>query len=360
MSEEMQELRDLVAQLRTENERLKTMHSGQGSSADAPGPSVPAVPTERLVFIPREKKCPTFRGSVGIGIEEWKEEAVACMRARHLSIIEKAYFLFDHLEGEAREEIRYRPREERENPEKILEILQELYGCPQSYVALQEAFFSRKQQEEESLLEFSIALMTLMDKVKRRAPEGIINADVLLRDQFVEYVREGALRRALKSFIRIKPLATLIEVRKEAIRWEREGSVEPIRLRSFSLPSSTDRIFGVSGISCAVTSGPQGGPLPRSDLEKLKSDMEKLMGMVQQQQMQLQNLSRSVATQEEPRRRGRSPRQGPIICRRCQQPGHYAGDCDGERVVRPPPVPSNGGLMPLESRSSRLNRPSEN
>ena len=65
---------------------------------------------------------------------------------------DQAFFLFDQLEGEAREEIKYRPSTDRNDPEKIKGILRELYGCSQSYVALQEAFFSRKQQDGETLL----------------------------------------------------------------------------------------------------------------------------------------------------------------------------------------------------------------
>lgn len=84
------------------------------------------------------------------------------MRARHLSASDQAFFLFDHLEGEVREEIKYRPSEERLDPAKIIAVLEELYGCAESYAALQEAFFSQQQQEGETLLEFSLALMGLM------------------------------------------------------------------------------------------------------------------------------------------------------------------------------------------------------
>lgn len=48
---------------------------------------------------------------------------------------------FAHLEGEAKDEIRYMPQAECENPEGILAILQELYGCSKSYISLQEDFF---------------------------------------------------------------------------------------------------------------------------------------------------------------------------------------------------------------------------
>ena len=62
------------------------------------------------------------------------------MRARHLSTFDQAFFLFDHLEGEAREEIKYRPATDRSDSTKIIAVLRELYGRSDSYVALQEAF----------------------------------------------------------------------------------------------------------------------------------------------------------------------------------------------------------------------------
>jgi len=179
------QLRDIVLQLRAENERLRQEPAATVSesipalcdnTAVRPSTSRAAegigTATERLVLIPRDRKCPMFRGNSGMNIDEWVEEARACMRARHLTPVDQAFFLVDHLEGEARDEIKYRSDAERGDPEIIIKILQELYGCCQSYVALQEAFFSRKQQEGESLHEFSLALMRLLDMVKRVAPAG--------------------------------------------------------------------------------------------------------------------------------------------------------------------------------------------
>lgn len=91
-----------------------------------------------------------------------------------LTLLDHAFFLFDHLEGEAREEIKHHSGAERKDP-------RQLYG---SYVALQEAFFSRRQQEGEILQEFSLALMGLMERVKQRAPTGMLNTEAFLRDQF--------------------------------------------------------------------------------------------------------------------------------------------------------------------------------
>lgn len=73
-------------------------------------------------------------------------------------------------------------------------------------------------------MEFSLALMSLLEKVKEQAPHEMSNAGALLRDQFVENVSDNTLRRELKQLVRRSPNSTLLEVRSEAIRWEREGT----------------------------------------------------------------------------------------------------------------------------------------
>lgn len=53
------------------------------------------------------------------------EEVQACTHARQLLSAEKSLFIYDHLEGKAREEIWYRSKVERENSDTSLDILQE-------------------------------------------------------------------------------------------------------------------------------------------------------------------------------------------------------------------------------------------
>lgn len=347
MAEELQNLREQLEQLRTENEHLRSVQAPPLVDAPATASTSGAQSTtaanrtnvDRLIFVPRDRKCPMFRGRLGINLSEWLEEAQACMRARHLSAADQAFFLYDHLEGEAREEIKYRSSTERSDPNRIISILQDLYGCVESYVALQEAFFSRRQQEGESLLEYSLALMALMEKVQNRAPNNMTNAATLLRDQFVEQLLDGALRRELKQYIRNTPTATLLDVRGEAMRWEREGLPPVVRGRSHSVPSAF-------GIQYAVQGGYQ-----RTVNTSQGSEVQEMKEMLRRQQEQLDRLTHSITRLEgsnNPRQRNRSPRFGPIICRRCQQPGHISRDCDGQRAPprsRPPrqehPQPHN-------------------
>lgn len=154
MEAELQELKELIQQLRAENEKLRQEQTQAQLAASQPGissnPIGTAEPTgdaainvpsssrsstqarasyDRLLYVPRERKCPMFRGKGGMGVTEWMEEVRASVRARHLSRIDEAYFIYDHLEGEAKNEIKYRTSAEREDPDKILSILQEVYGC---------------------------------------------------------------------------------------------------------------------------------------------------------------------------------------------------------------------------------------
>lgn len=328
MEDELRELRELVAQLRADNERLRqesalALPGSSATSSNEPDaePVIPprdclgASQSERFVFVPRDRKCPKFSGKSGIGINEWIEEAQACIRARHLSVSDQAFFLFDHLEGDAREEIRYRADVERGDPEKIFLALREVFGCSQSHVALQEAFFSRRQLEGEGLLEFSLALMALMEKVKQRFPGAILNAPVLLRDQFVEHVSDNALRRELKQLVRRQPNTTLLEARSEAIRWEQEGMPGGARARSQSVPAPYGIQYGVQGGQRAITGGSS------------SSELSELRDMLKAQQTQLNQLTQSFAQFQGIRSQSRSTRFGPVICRRCHLPGHFARDC---------------------------------
>lgn len=116
----MQQLRELVSQLKADNERLlwerATPQAGPGGvDVASPAPPVHApsagpstAVTECLLVIPRDRRCPTFNGRTSIGVAEWIEEIEACMRTRHLSVADQAFFIFDHLEGEAKSEIRFR------------------------------------------------------------------------------------------------------------------------------------------------------------------------------------------------------------------------------------------------------------
>lgn len=184
----------------------------------------------------------------------------------------------------------------------------------QSHVSLQEDFFSRKQQDGETLQEFSHALMCLMEKVVQKSPHGSISRDgkeVLLRDQFTEHVFDCSLRRELKQFVRGHPAATLIDVRTEAIRWEQEGMSGGTRGRSHSVSDAY-------GYQC-YHQGAGNSPF-RSELSELKE-------ILRNQQEQLNRLTESLTTLKVGHRNQMGHGRRTLVCLRCQKPGHFAREC---------------------------------
>lgn len=70
MDTELQELWDLVQQLRTDHQRLLEAHTA--SIRTDSSNLIPDIPRshDHFVYVPKESKSPVFRGTVGIGIAE--------------------------------------------------------------------------------------------------------------------------------------------------------------------------------------------------------------------------------------------------------------------------------------------------
>ena len=333
MEEEIQRLREEMAQLRAENQRLsgQTQRLSVSEQASDPNMLTPPPPPQRreTVYLPRERKCPKFSGSSSAGaltIDEWVEEVESCLRARHMSESDKALFVYDHLEGAARTEIKFRDNRVKEDANQILAVLKEMYGCSKSYVSLQQKFFDRKQKEGESLQDFSHALMTLMEKVQ--LCNAMSNSQILLRDQFCENVRDHMLRRELKTLVRQNGELSLLDIRKEAIRWVEEGQparekyVRPIPQTCEAQATATSEAVGVG-----------------------KSEYEELKNMFVKQQAQLDLITQTLNSNANTSR-GRSfsrvnryqrAPDGRPICVKCAQPGHIARYCSQDT----PPVQTN-------------------
>ena len=123
-----------------------------------------------------------------------------------------------HLEGAAREEVRLRPSDERADKTGIYHILRSAIGEGLTSTQALRKFFERRQRERESIQEYSHALMLLLARVERLDPEGVPDKDRLLRDQFLENLRDAQLRRDIKRWARDHPTKTFQQVRDEVQR----------------------------------------------------------------------------------------------------------------------------------------------
>lgn len=249
------------------------------------------------------------------------EEVRSSLTLRHMSDIEQVFFVFDLLEGEAKAEVKFRTPAERNTPEKIFSILRETYGCSKSYIGLQTQFFQRKQMEGESLREYSHDLMSLIESVKRRDPQCFANPDSVLRDQFIEHVRDNMLRRELKRRGRMDPSVSFLDIRTEAIQWVEEGEhIGSQRPRAYSY-SAQGMVGEIQTNVAAVQS-----------VDELKDLKECLC----KQQVQLDAIMRHLEPPTFHKRYDVHPRSnkfpyqpdGKPICIRCNKPGHIARFCN--------------------------------
>ncbi len=194
--EELLVLREEVQRLRVFNAQVYQRWGARSAASSTSGTpeisniaslSLPSQATpERFVYIHREIKFPYFSGSKSkndLSVYDLIENVEAFLRDRCITNREKALFLYDHLKGEAKAEIRFRNLTDRENPEVVLQILKELYGSSFSFVGLQKQFFKRKQKYGESLKDFSHSLWALIGDIQRSYPNKLLDPDTLVRDQ---------------------------------------------------------------------------------------------------------------------------------------------------------------------------------
>ncbi|XP_022518191.2 uncharacterized protein LOC111188716 [Astyanax mexicanus] len=335
MEEQFRALTERVQQLQAENDRLKVTEEVNVGASTRTGEARARIQSEgnqtrfeRYVYIPRERKCPRFSGKSSdmLTVEDWVEEVRRSLEGRHMPPLEQALFVYDHLEGEAKTEIKFRPAIDKNDPERIFAILVDLYGCSQSYIGLQKQFFQRRQLDGESLREYSHSLLSLMEIVKRQSPRPITNADHLVRDQFIEHVRDGMLRRELKRTVRLNPDISFLAVRSDAIRWVEEGEHGAhTRTRAYSCDTQLEVVGECNIATQAVV------PQPNREISELKECLKK-----QQAQLDLLLNHFSLANQPSPMNGASLGQAAPTyhydpsgrpICVRCKKPGHIARFC---------------------------------
>jgi hypothetical protein len=134
-------------------------------------------------------------------------------------------FIISHLEGPAKEELRYCTASDKKTPGAVLKILKDVFGerstlsellsgsvssinssterssfCPENFCN----FLSLGAKMTfgptgESLQDYSHDLMNKLDKIHKKDPKAIKDRDVAIRNQFAENVRGPWLRRDLKK-----------------------------------------------------------------------------------------------------------------------------------------------------------------
>lgn len=312
-----QRIRDLEKELAALRAAQTTNTETPSTSAGAMGGAGQSVSNlDTVIYVQQDRKMPLFSGKIdgtdALTLDEWIEKMRDFVQTRGRTDKERAQIVFDHLEGAARTEIKYLPLVQRENVDCIFGVLKEVYGCLHSRITLQRKFYNRKQLEGESFLDYSHALMDLMDQVVK-TDAHVASKD--LRDQFCDGVRDQALRIRLRDFVNANPHWTIRDARSEATKWMAQYESQSAKYKG-----STNN-FGMNEVSASCESSVSRPP-----------EYVELLSMLKAQQTQLDLVMKALAPSSVPPSRARQfrPRRtsdGKPICFRCEQSGHIARNC---------------------------------
>lgn len=294
--------------------------------------SLNRMPDRTYVYVPRERHIIDIEKD-GRLVDDFIEETDCVLRARSQSPPEQCDFVLSLLRGAALEEVRLRSDSEVDQVSDLFTYLREAFSDRRSGAQLLHDFYSRKQRESEGLLEFSHALSQALNHVLRQTPDAVPNMKVVLRDQFVEGVRDPALKRELRRWVRNKPDSSMVEVREEAYLWNMEEptlNAKPSRIRS--KVSDSER-----GACCTVISVGEHKPLTLDDVMQVVAEQGKQLSELTQAVM---DLTTQKTHTFKPVSKARAPLRftddGKPICLKCQKEGHIARNCPQKRHAKNP------------------------
>lgn len=316
------------------------------------------VQTRSIVYIPREKHIVPFSGESGkdvYTVDEFIEEVERVMRARGLRGEDQVDFILSLLKGSALEEVKLCMRGRVRQPDDLFSCLREAFREKRSTPQLLHAFYARRQLDGEDLRDYSHALSQLLNSALQQSSDAVANAQLALRDQFIEGVRDSALRRELRRLVREKPGSSLFDVREEAIMWALED-----RPRSSNMARSRNLVGAspneVTEQTSLTTDSPTDLRLTLQEVVKIIAHQGKAIGELTNavRELTTQNLSSGGGSKSSrPRVQPRYTSDGQPICLRCEGVGHIARHCTtprepgGTAKVTPSPAVQGNESPPL-------------
>ena len=208
--------------------------------------------------------------------------------------------------------MRYADPFHRETPERIFRLLRDTIGEKLTASRLLTTFCSRRQQDKESLLDFSPALKELIDRAIQVDPVIVPDRDIALRDNFAEKVRNKDLRRVLRATIRREPETTFHDLREEAYQWMEE-----------------EVGHDVSGATHGIEADVGADQMP-SKWKEIVDSQKKLIDLSERQQKAQDEILKelkesrqeSMAKMQNYGNRYSQPRDKTFICFYCRKAGH--------------------------------------
>ena len=247
------------------------------------------------VYVSHGRRLEIFKGRPvkpgDITVQDWIVDVNGQLALRPRTQKEAAAFIKDHLGGDARKEILGRGSEVGDNPQKIMAVLEKVFGDGDTLPQLQQRYFSYKQGPHEDLLACSLGLVTLYDRIASLDPTYQVCRESVLKSRLAEAVRDVGLKRELRRLNVESPSLSFFQLRDRAVEWLGNSGKSEGTVNEVVAPETSSLIL---------------------DLLKKQADQ------MEQQQKQINALLQE---------RTRAPRPRDRRCYTCNKPGHLARDC---------------------------------
>ena len=211
----------------------------------------------------RAPKLSRFSGKYAPGellLSEWLDEVDIYCNQCDIPASQKAQVILNHLDGEARQEIKCHAISSDElDCSQLINLLKRHFGSKETSQSLLKKFHERIQHENESLDQYSRILICMYNDIIKVAPSGEKKSyqdlkDSSLIDKFVQGTRNPSVRLELRRIQLASPGKTFLEIRDHALdlldsfdtRPKRHGSVYEVSVddsseRAGSMAMHTDR-----------------------------------------------------------------------------------------------------------------------
>ncbi|KAK3104110.1 hypothetical protein FSP39_024498 [Pinctada imbricata] len=241
---------------------------------------------ENHTYIAKDRKIKTFSGrpksSNDMTVDDWIDDIRLVFWARKATNAEKVDIIYSHLEGEAKDEIKFRT-DIRHDPEAILECLQTAFGDPDSVTVLQQRFFERHQRDTETIRQYSYVLLDLFQKVRKKDDSVFPNKERTLCEQFANSLSDPFIRKEMKRLVRSNPGMEFFDLRNEAILLSEEEE-NSVSVRKVDLNDK-------AGETSSMCNESQNLKPKSDDHSGISSNVEQLLKVVEAQQKQIDSLT---------------------------------------------------------------------
>ena len=291
-------LADVAAQASQERDRAAKAEERVKELEDS-SPSTTTLGQRSTVYVSRDRRLPKLKGvpreKDDPDVGEWVTDMRAILHSRPMPKREAAEFIFEHLAGDAKKEVRHRPDDVRTDPEELLKVVETVFGDRSALPKLFERFYKREQGPKEGLLEYSIALASVWGKIEGQLDPNSTSSqskDKTLKDRLTEGVHDQHLRRELRRLNIEEPSLSFWEFRERGLKWlGASDSQVPVAVRETSTQPATDKTT------------------------------KEILELLQQQQVELKELREEMHNLQLTRREYNA------VCFRCGSPEHFIRDC---------------------------------